>query len=150
MGLKLNSHHGLTMKNPVKIQFRGKIIPFPSRQYSTQGDLVPSQAVVTLFIRLLTQNDFPAILQLIEQQGEHLATLQGNYFSLPLHIAGLNCNVKLMSFLVDKGADPKLALDHPRYKLLPTTAQHFLKSLCEMGGKVSDRIKENHLSLVAK
>ncbi len=111
-----------------------------SRRHWIKGDDI-SESVVLQFIRALIHNNFPAVIDLVEQHGDHLVTVHGNYFTLPLHIAGQHCNMGLINYLLEKGADPYLAIHHPRFQYLFFKVQRYLKSICHFKHQVFDNLE---------
>lgn len=113
---------------------------FKNKRHWNKGQDI-NQGIVLQFIRALVQNDFPSVIKMVEEQGDHLATVHGNYFSLPLHIAGQHSNIEMMNYLLEKGADPYLAIHHPRFKYLFFKVKRYLKAICNFKHQILDNLE---------
>lgn len=122
-----------------------KILPFackkPRRKvrlHQTTGESV-TPPTVRVFIRALIEDNFPAIKDLIDQHPS-LATLTGNYFALPLHIASSYRNFGLINYLIEKGACIQTALKHPYAHALSPSMRRYLYTASLMKDKIISQI----------
>lgn len=124
-----------------------KILPFISRkmkknrklrQHQTQGEAV-TPPTVRVFLRALLNIDLPTIQALVEQHPS-LATVTGNYFTLPLQIASGHRNIPLINYLIEKGACIQTALNHPYTQFMPTHMKRYLATVSMLKNKIMAEI----------
>lgn len=112
------------------------------KKHIVKGNESVSYPVAVQFITNVKNNDLNAVARQLEHDGQHLATLRGNYFPLPLFIAGKNRNIKMMNYLVNQGADVRYAIKHPHFRLLPLEAQTYLRHALDFTNHMAKRARK--------
>lgn len=114
-----------------------------TKQFAIKGEKKPPFKAIERFLDALNTNHVIKAKVFLDSFPE-LATLRGNFFPLPLLIAGMHGNIDLMSELLDKGACPHLAKKQSTFDALPQSSKHFIDKICQFRKEVLEKLQGLH------
>lgn len=113
------------------------------KQFAIKGTNKPPYQAIERFLDALKTNHVIKAKAILNSFPE-LATLRGNFFHLPLLVAGLHENIQLINDLLEKGACPHLAIRQPLFKKLPEKSKQYLEMICNFRKGILEQIHGLH------
>lgn len=120
-----------------------KVTKVTVKQFAIRGEKRPPYAAIERFLDALKTNHSIKAKIFLDSFPE-LATLRGNFFPLPLLMAGMHNNFQVMQELLDKGACPHLASTQPYFQELPLKSRQFLQKICRFKREILEKLEGLH------
>ncbi len=107
------------------------------QRHFAKADLCP--LLVKNFVSHLIRNNTQAVAGLLDEKPQ-LATVFGNYFTLPLLIAAKHGNLTMVNLLLENGACPLQAMRDEKYKHVTPKIRSYLKRVTRFGREILEKI----------